>query len=133
MIAPKDIVFDTETMWIQLHNIPLGGMTRTVGVKIGSSVGEVLEVDVDEEEIGWGPCLHVQIKVNITKPLMRGIISSFNGSKVWVAFQYERVPNYCFCCGTIKHEPAGFLEPVAVRSMNWMNETQYGVWLRASN
>lgn len=28
-------------MRIQLHKIPLGGMTRDVGVKIGSMVGEV--------------------------------------------------------------------------------------------
>lgn len=53
--APKDVEFNKEFFWIQLHNIPLGCMTRDVGVHIGSMVGEVVEVDIDEEGIGWGP------------------------------------------------------------------------------
>ncbi|XP_042972943.1 uncharacterized protein LOC122304742 [Carya illinoinensis] len=126
MMAPKDIVFDSETMWIQLHNIPLGGMTRQTGLKIGSSMGEVVSVDVDEEGIGWGPYLRVQVNINITQPLMRGIISSFNGSKVWIAFQYERLPNFCFCCGIIKHGTTGCPEPAAARSMHGKYEAQYG-------
>lgn len=62
MIAPKDIVFEEEPMWIQLHNFPLGGMTKEFGGKIGSMVGEVLVVDVDKEGIGWGPYLRVQVQ-----------------------------------------------------------------------
>lgn len=87
-----DFIFDKEYMWIQLHNIPLSGMTSGIGEKIGRMIGEVVEVDVNEG-IGWGPYLRVQVAVNITKPLL-----TMNGSKVWISFLYERLPTFCFRC-----------------------------------
>ncbi|XP_042969013.1 uncharacterized protein LOC122301685 [Carya illinoinensis] len=132
LIAPGEMVFDKEPMWVQMHNIPLGGMTRRVGRNIGELVGEVLEVDVDKEGVGWGPYLRVNISVNITKPLMRGVVSSFNGNRVWIPFKYERLPFFCFSCGIIKHGAAGCEKMTQMRSMHGNEEFQYGAWLRAS-
>ncbi|XP_042950180.1 uncharacterized protein LOC122282289 [Carya illinoinensis] len=106
-ISPKEMVFDKEPLWVQVHNIPLGGMTRKVGEQTGRQVGEVLDVDVDEQDVGWGPYLHIKILIDITKPLMRGVMGSFNGTRVWLQFQYERLPSFCFNCGIIKHSLEG--------------------------
>lgn len=54
--TPNDIRFNEETMWIQLHNIPFGGMTKEVGGQIGRKIGMVKEVDVDDDGIGCGRC-----------------------------------------------------------------------------
>lgn len=72
LVAPTEMGFDKEPIWVQLHNIPLGGMTMNVGKNIGELAGKVLEIDVDNEGVGWGPYLRVKISINITKPLMRG-------------------------------------------------------------
>lgn len=104
-------------------------MTRDVGEKIGSNVREVVEVDVDEEGIGSGPFVRVQVTVNITKPLMRGILSTFNGSNVWIAFQYERLPNFCFSYGRIRHGVGGCQELAIAKSLHEKSEAYYGAWL----
>lgn len=52
VLHQRILFFYREMMWIQLHNVPFRGMTRAVGEKIGSLVGEVVEVDVDDEGIG---------------------------------------------------------------------------------
>ncbi|KAF5465160.1 hypothetical protein F2P56_015189 [Juglans regia] len=51
-VAPKEITFSTESMWIQLHNIPLGAMTQDIGRLIGSNIGLVEDVDTDDDGIG---------------------------------------------------------------------------------
>lgn len=64
--------FDTETFWIRMFSLPLSCMGRDMGYKLGSTVGEVEEVDTNEDGIGWGQFLRVRIKINIMKPLARG-------------------------------------------------------------
>lgn len=43
--------FDREDFWIQMFNLPLGGMNRRMGEKIGNSIGRVVEVDVNESKV----------------------------------------------------------------------------------
>jgi hypothetical protein len=57
----------------------------------GSSVGMVEEVDVDEEGVGWGEFLRVQILLDVTKPLSRGRMITLKQKVLWVAFQYEKM------------------------------------------
>jgi hypothetical protein len=40
--------------WIQVHDMPLLCMTKVVGTKIGESLGEVEDVDVGKDGVGWG-------------------------------------------------------------------------------
>ena len=41
----KDIDFSTGAFWVQVHDLPLGMMTLENVLSIGSSLGELLEVD----------------------------------------------------------------------------------------
>ena len=43
---PKDIIFQWSPFWVQMYNLPLKHRTRETGLAIGTSLGEVLEVDV---------------------------------------------------------------------------------------
>lgn len=65
---------------------------------MGEILGEVEEVDVDEDGIGWGPFLQVRVWIDITKPLLKGNIILIDNSPCWVPFKYERLPNFCFKC-----------------------------------
>ncbi|XP_042950149.1 uncharacterized protein LOC122282261 [Carya illinoinensis] len=44
--------FDAAPFWMQFHNLPLFGMNKEYGVKLGGSIGNVLDVDVDNDEVG---------------------------------------------------------------------------------
>lgn len=41
--------FSNEKFWIQMYNLPLGGMNRRIGAKIGGSIGS--EVDANESNV----------------------------------------------------------------------------------
>lgn len=49
-------------------------MTKEWGVHVGNSVGRVLEVDVDDDGVGWGKYLRVKVEIKLHKALARGRI-----------------------------------------------------------
>jgi hypothetical protein len=55
-----------------MHNTPLACMNLNIGHQIGSSMGHVEEVDVDDGGMGWGESLRVKVTLDLQKPLMRG-------------------------------------------------------------
>lgn len=64
---------------------------------------------MNSEEVGWGKSLRVKVVINLLKPLARGRMLNLQSKKVWISFQYERLPRFCFQCGVIKHGPEGCL------------------------
>lgn len=50
-LAPKDIAFNVEPFWIQLHDLPFAGINRTMGERLHVGVGPILLVDVDSSGI----------------------------------------------------------------------------------
>lgn len=105
-------------------------MNKDVGTLIGSSstMGSVDEMDTDIDDVGWGEFLRVRILLDLTKPLSRGRFLKLQGKSIWVDFQYERLPRYCFHCGIINHGKEGCSKREATHSQG--GEPQYGPWLR---
>lgn len=128
LTIPAKIPFDKETFWVRMLNLPLACMSLNVGHQIGSAMGHVEEVDVDEGGMGWGEYLRVKITLDLQKPLMRGRILKINGSRVLISFQYERLPKICFSCGVIKHGKMGCPERNNGRKQH--APTEFGPWLR---
>ncbi|XP_042954583.1 uncharacterized protein LOC122290994 [Carya illinoinensis] len=102
-LAPKDIAFNEEPFWLQLHDLHFAGMNKTMGEKLGAAAGTVLSVDVDANGMAWGSFLRVKVLVNILKPLTRGRFITMGEKRFWIPFKYERLPMFCFHCGAIKH------------------------------
>nr|POE50609.1 hypothetical protein CFP56_00069 [Quercus suber] len=67
-----EITMKWSPFWIQIHNLPLKSRTRETGSAIGSTLGEVLEVDVADSGVQWGKYLRVRVRVDVTKKLVRG-------------------------------------------------------------
>lgn len=63
-------------------------------------------METNENGVGWGAFLRVRILLDITKPLVRGRLLKVQGRSVWIAFQYEKIPKFCFQCGVIRHGTA---------------------------
>lgn len=53
-LTPHQVSFERELMWVQLHGLPFGMMNMTFGNIINILIGEVVDIDVDQDGIGWG-------------------------------------------------------------------------------
>ena len=71
--------------------------------KLCDTVGEV-QKSIGAVDDDGGSFFRVRVLVDITLPLCRGrVISLPNGSKSWVNFKYEWLPNMCYWCGRLDH------------------------------
>lgn len=69
-----EMEFKMVPFWVQIHNLLMGKMNVDSGRLIGDEIGEALVVDVEEDGIAFGQFLRVRVHIDITKPLMRGIL-----------------------------------------------------------
>lgn len=90
--------------WIWVHGLPHMARNECLGRMIGSSLGRVEEVNMDNNEVIWGEFMWIHIIIDISKPLMsKKRIKIGNSEFFWVQFSYECLPNFCYCCGSIGH------------------------------
>jgi hypothetical protein len=127
--SPSNYRFEKAAFWVRINNLPLSCMSLVVGNQIGSSMGQVLKVDVDNGGMGWGESLRVKVLLDLQKPLLRGRKLKINGSSILITFQYEKLPKFCFRCGAIMHGGTGCPKRHDVRAQN--ATVQYGLWMRA--
>ncbi|KAF7086202.1 hypothetical protein CFC21_089524 [Triticum aestivum] len=126
-----EMEFKVVPFWIRIHNLPMGKMNVESGRLIGDEIGEALVVDVEEDGTAYGQFLRVKVCIDITKPLMRGILieeeevqegteyveieeDDDSGMKIirmfrWCPFQYEFLPDLCYACGIIGHVEKSYL------------------------
>ena len=132
-IAVEDLQFNRVDFWVQIHNLPILCMKKTVVETLGKSIGEVIRAQVHDEDSGSGRGLRVRVKVDITKPLNRGRrIGLSNGGEGWVSFQYKRLPNFCYWCGIPTHGEKDCEVWLKASEAEKEKEPEYGIWLRAS-
>lgn len=75
-----------------------------VGREVGMALGSVEEVDLDYGEVEWGEFMSIRVAMDITKPLLHHKKLNLGGHElVWVSFSYERLPDFCYCCGILGH------------------------------
>lgn len=92
-------------IWIRVTKMPLGMMNKTMGEAIGGEVGEFMEMEKEDDGTAVGRFLRIKIRLDIRKPLMRGV-TLFVGEKekpVWCPLVYEYLPDFCYTCGLIGH------------------------------
>ena len=71
-------------------------MTEEATKAIGKSIGDVEKVANSDDECGGENCMRVRVRIGITSPLCRGrLVKLEEGKRCWVAFRYERLPNFC--------------------------------------
>ncbi|XP_059462835.1 uncharacterized protein LOC132191762 [Corylus avellana] len=128
---PSKITFEKAYFWMRMLHLPLACMGREVGLKLGSSVGRVEEIDTDKDGIGWGKYLRVKVLVDLSKPLPRGRKLKFEGEIHWIVFQYERLPKFCFQCGIISHGPEGCMKRSSLQNQG--TTVEFEPWMRASS
>jgi hypothetical protein len=103
--AIDEIEFNFIPIWIRFQKLPIRLMNKEVGELLGNEVGECLEVDVGDGDVMIGSFLRVKIRLDIRKPLMRGVTVQVGAAGVekWCPIIYEFLPDFCYICGLIGH------------------------------
>ncbi|GLT72136.1 hypothetical protein SLA2020_440930 [Shorea laevis] len=125
--------FEKASFWVRMYNLPLACISKEIGFSIGASMGLVEEVDTAENGVGWGEYLRVKIKLDLSKPLLRGRMLKLPRTSVWIAFQYEKIPKFYFKCGVIRHGASRCFKLGGRRFQGEEKGSQFGTWLRATS
>lgn len=125
--------FDPESFWVQMHNLPLGYIDQGMGEQIGGMIGNVVDIDVQEDGLAWGRYLRVNIECDLKKSIVRGRTMDIGGKRLWVPLQYEKLSKICFRCEKIVHGQQGCTSGDSGNVHSIGREAQYGPWLRASS
>ncbi|KAK9220854.1 hypothetical protein WN944_009278 [Citrus x changshan-huyou] len=102
-----------------------------MAAELGKVIGKVKEVETDAAGECFGQFLRLRISVDITKPLKKIIELEQEeeyADDIPMRVMYERLPDFCFCCGRIGHQ---YRECVYYKSQS-KDELAYGPWLKAN-
>ena len=128
---PEEVNWQWCPFWVQIHGLPLGLMTRKIGIVLGESIGDVKEIDIEGEQMAWGRYLRVRVVKDITKPLKRGSKLAVVGQgSVIAVFKYERLPDFCYICGCLDHQELDCDDAVRMTIADGKVKREYGLWLR---
>ncbi|KAL2900215.1 hypothetical protein RDABS01_025297 [Bienertia sinuspersici] len=125
---PKDLSFDSVEFWVRVYNVPFAKRSKNLASTIGNKMGSFLEYN-DSNISGWSKFMWIRVRMNVLKPLPRGVTMRIGGEKIWVDFRFERLPGFCLICGRLGHiarECEDFDEDISE------NELPYVSWLRVS-
>ncbi|KAK9206204.1 hypothetical protein WN943_016477 [Citrus x changshan-huyou] len=97
--------FTHALFWVQIHNIPIMCMDKEIIQEIGGRIGKVQEVETDDAGECMGSFVRVRIMVNVTRPLPKRLLLKLeDGGQISLRIAYEKLPDFCFCCGLIGHQ-----------------------------
>nr|XP_027099027.1 uncharacterized protein LOC113718313 [Coffea arabica] len=116
--------FVTAPLWVQLWNLPVHWLTKEVGRKIGAVFKEVKEVIIPQSGGKEGRHIKILALVDLSTPLLRGIVVQTARTFKWVVFRYERCADFCYNCGVVGHSERSCKEQRV--TMAKLSENQYG-------
>ncbi|KAK4424678.1 hypothetical protein Salat_1661400 [Sesamum alatum] len=68
---PAKIDLDWADLFIHVHGLSLGRMTRNMAEFIGNQIGRFRDVDIDRGGQLWGSSLRIRVGLDVTKPIRR--------------------------------------------------------------
>lgn len=124
--------FNTSPLWVQVWNVPFHWFSIDTGRKIGSLLGNTLNVLISDGGTQAGRHLKILVDIDLTKPLARGTKLKYQQDEVWAQFKYEQLPTFCYYCGGIGHNERVCAQRLKDLEGNCLKKDQFGPWLRAS-
>ncbi|KAK9179229.1 hypothetical protein WN943_028428 [Citrus x changshan-huyou] len=122
--------FNHVSFWVQIHDVLIMCMSKEMALELGNVIGKVEEIETDATREYFGQFLRLRISVDVMKPLKKLIELEQEGENeedIPMRVMYERLPDFCFCCGRICHQ---YRECVHYKSQS-KDEMPYGPWLKA--
>ncbi|XP_010672836.2 uncharacterized protein LOC104889341 [Beta vulgaris subsp. vulgaris] len=99
---PADVPLTYSPFWIRLKNLPFNYRSATVCRAIAGKIGQVMELE--DDALFLDNYRRVRVMMDVAQPLCRyQEIKGKDGRVFRVDVAYERLPFFCFLCGTIGH------------------------------
>jgi 14-3-3 protein epsilon len=100
----ENIPLGHTNMWVQIHNLPMGLMKESVGVRLANYIGSFVEYDKNNGSSFWRQYMRVRVKLDVCKPLKKDTkVMNKEGQWCTVNFKYEKLGIFCFVCGIMGH------------------------------
>lgn len=101
---PLSVKLETQGFWIRVSGLPPCLLSRAMGRKIGSFLGDVAEVDPKSCGDGSGSFLRIRVNLDVSVPLWRWVMLDIEGDgETKLKLEYEDLPFFCFFCGRLTH------------------------------
>ncbi|XP_016649997.1 PREDICTED: uncharacterized protein LOC107881210 [Prunus mume] len=121
-MAMEELPTHMVQYWVQAHGIPLNLMNKECGGKIGGKLGKVLKL---EDKGGSRGYLRFQVDLDSRNRLVNGFwLPRRDGSISWVELRYEKLGDFCFCCGRLGHKNS-----ICPANNQSEERSGYGSWL----
>lgn len=118
--------------WIQIHNLPLNQRNKENLSNIGRYIGDFIRCDKDNMHQSLQKFERILVSVNTQEALKAGcFITREFGEKLWLAFKYERISDFCYGCGKIDHIVAACEGKHQDEHGELRGEQGLGPWMRA--
>ncbi|OMO55831.1 hypothetical protein COLO4_35857 [Corchorus olitorius] len=130
--AVKEFEFNEIQLWIQVHNLPFVMQTLTNARKIGGTIGKIIDIEDPSWNFGIGRgFLRIKVELDIDKRLVEGFwVPKQNDERIWCDIKYERLADFCYCCGRMGHTEKTYGFTADRESFN--GKQKYGSWLRTA-
>lgn len=117
-------------IWIQIHDLPTGYMSESVGKQLGNFFGGFLSYNMKNNTSIWRECMRLKVRIDVRKPLKRRkTITKKNGHEFIILCKYKRLGDFCFSCGLVSHTKL-FCRKSLDRTSD-VGTREWGSWLKA--
>jgi hypothetical protein len=101
----EEMEFVHNPIWVRVLKLPFGMMNKVTGEAIGEEIGSFMTMDLDEYGTTRGRYLRIKVRLDIRKPLMRGVTMCVGDveKSIWCPMEYDFLPDFCYTCGIIGH------------------------------
>ncbi|CAN0906182.1 hypothetical protein LINGRAHAP2_LOCUS24094 [Linum grandiflorum] len=99
---PDQVPLTQIPFWVQVHKLPSGYFSESMGQVLGNFVGQYLTYD--EKNIIAYPDAYkrIQVMLDVRAPLQKErVVWLHAGKEVTCIFRYELLHNLCFICGIL--------------------------------
>lgn len=131
-LSLNEVDFSVCKIWVQIHNLPPNRLNIENLQRIGKLLGDHFEIDESHLHSGMSRFVRIRVAINVTRALKPGcFISRETGARLWIAFKYERISDFCYSCGKLTCTVSACPEPKQESSADREDCMGFGPWLRA--
>ncbi|KAB2600004.1 hypothetical protein D8674_010275 [Pyrus ussuriensis x Pyrus communis] len=123
-LALEELELDEVPFWVQIRGLPLGLASLENVQRVTKEAAKFLALEDPGHARGF---VRTRILVDTEKPLFKGCwIRRDLDKETWVEFRYERLQDFCYTCGRIRH-----INTECSVEMSGEGAVAYGEWMKA--
>ncbi|KAL0403697.1 UNVERIFIED_CONTAM: hypothetical protein Sradi_2010500 [Sesamum radiatum] len=128
---PKDVELNWVSFHVFIHGLPISMMMKEVAEYIENRLGIFLDSKYAQTQFQWGAKIRIRVFLDVHIPLIHALHIRSMGSDdtVLPKFTYDRLPNFCYGCGILRHIMRDCERQLEELENVNTSELSYGPWL----